>query len=531
MYNTLSIYGSHDASATFIDSDGELCVLEYERFVKKRYAAFSRKFEMEEDFRKGLGTSDFHRRGFLSYIKNKLNREIELIVYNELSEEDLILLNEFFPNCSYKKKEHHMAHACCAYYQSGLEEALIVSIDGGGMDYDGIITTKVYLAKGNKIKAIYKSDKNLGNAYGGIGVLLSEIKKGWDADHYSLSHAGKTMGICAYGKERKEWFPQMREFYASGGHNYNTLKSCLEEESGKDLNEDSLEGQVSYDLAATSQYVFEEECVRIMKPLVQKYKRNVVFTGGCALNVLFNQSLKIALGEIGLDLYVPPNPNDCGLSLGQMLSEHPKQIDEIVYNGFDLLDRRQLPSYVKDRGARPTNTKEIVDLLKQGKILGLVYGKSEVGPRALGNRSIICDPSFLDMKDVLNKKVKFREWFRPFAPVCLLERSPEFFVNPFESNYMSYAPLVKEEFRNKLPSITHEDGTARLQTVTKEQHTLFWWILKELENRNEIPVILNTSFNIKGLPILTTIEDALNCLDNTEMDYVIIEGYLFGRKK
>lgn len=135
------------------------------------------------------------------------------------------------------------------------------------------------------------------------------------------------------------------------------------------------------------------------------------------------------------------------------------------------------------------------------------------------------------MKETLNKKVKFREWYRPFAPACLLEDADKFFVEPFESNYMSYAPVVREEYRHKLPSITHEDGTARLQTVTKQQHEVFWSILQEMKGRNTTPVILNTSFNIKGFPILTTIKDALHVLDNTEMDYVVVEGYLFEAKK
>ena len=134
------------------------------------------------------------------------------------------------------------------------------------------------------------------------------------------------------------------------------------------------------------------------------------------------------------------------------------------------------------------------------------------------------------MKDILNSKVKFREWYRPFAPVCILEDSNTYFDDVFESDFMSYAPKVKEEYRDVLPSITHIDGTARLQTVSKDGHKLFYNILKELKERNEIPVILNTSFNIKGAPILTTIEDALYVLDNTEMDYVYVEGFIFKKK-
>ena len=160
----------------------------------------------------------------------------------------------------------------------------------------------------------------------------------------------------------------------------------------------------------------------------------------------------------------------------------------------------------------------------------MVQGCSEVGPRALGNRSIICDPSIVNMKSILNSKVKFREWFRPFAPVCRIEDTDIFFKDAYESEFMSYTPYVKDEYKSKLNSICHNDNTARLQTVTQNQHNIFYKILTNLNARNEIPVILNTSFNIKGMPILTTIEDALYCLDNTQMDYVVVESWLFKRK-
>jgi carbamoyltransferase len=527
MYNTLSIYGSHDSSVTFIDNEGGYCVLEYERFVKKRYAAFSNNFKAEEDPRVGCGTTEKQRRQFLSYIKKKLDREINTILYNELSKEDMDLISQYFPNAVYKKMEHHRSHAYCAYYQSGFNKAIIVSIDGGGMDYDGVATTKVYLAEGDNIKTIYRSTKNLGNSYGAIGYLISDIRHGLDSKVFCLSYAGKTMGICAYGNHKEEWLPTMRKFYETGGHGFSLLEECI----GTTPSLNCIGGQKAYDLAATSQYVFEEECMRIILPFVKKYNCNVVMTGGCALNVLYNQRIHKIIKKLGSKLYVPPNPNDCGLSLGQMLIEYPRQINEVVYNGFEVLDKEDLPMHIENRKATKINAKGIAELLKKGKIVGLVYGNSEVGPRALGNRSIICDPSFLDMKEILNKKVKFREWYRPFAPACLLEDANKYFVNPRESNYMSYAPAVKKEYRAKLPSIVHQDGTARLQTVTKDQHYVFWSILEEMKNQSAIPVILNTSFNIKGLPILTTIEDALFVLDNTEMDYVVIEDYLFEEKR
>ena len=160
----------------------------------------------------------------------------------------------------------------------------------------------------------------------------------------------------------------------------------------------------------------------------------------------------------------------------------------------------------------------------------MVYGDSEVGPRALGNRSIVCAPNIAAMKDILNSKVKFREWYRPFAPFCKKEDAHKYFESRNFDNleYMSYAPKVKVD---TLPSITHIDGTARLQTVTEESHPHFYELLTEFGKISETNVLLNTSFNIRGYPILSTIEDSLYALNNTQMDYVVIEDYLFGKVK
>jgi carbamoyltransferase len=133
------------------------------------------------------------------------------------------------------------------------------------------------------------------------------------------------------------------------------------------------------------------------------------------------------------------------------------------------------------------------------------------------------------MKDILNEKVKFREWFRPFAPVCRYEDKDKYFENAFHSKFMSYAPIVKTEHKDKLFSITHADGTARLQTIKETDHELFYKILNSIEKLGGIPIILNTSFNIKGLPILSSIEDALYVLENTKLDHVYIEGYIFSK--
>ena len=523
MEKTLSIYGSHDAGAVFIDKQSTLRILEYERITRQRYAMYSDRFD-GSDWEK-MGTSLQQRKGFISYIKSlMMYPDVESIIYNELSNTDLDLLREEFPNAVLKQAGHHRSHAACAYFQSPFDDALVISIDGGGWDAGSVSMSKVYLATKNRMNDLNDPKKDLGNPYGLIGCPISEINPGPDSINCSLVYAGKVMGLCAYGNIRADWLHAMRRFY-----DHKTLRT-LGNEIGLELSFNSLSGQNSYDLAATSQAVFEEVAFDLVKSYLSKHLTNVVLTGGCALNVLFNQRLKEHLAITGHDLYVPPNPNDCGLALGQMLNEHPQKLSSVVYNGFELLDKADLDRHIVERGATKISIDEIVDLLSKGKIIGLVEGDSEVGPRALGNRSIICDPSFPGMKDILNTKVKFREWFRPFAPVAILQDAPTYFNNVFESAYMSYAPTVKNEYRDKLVAITHIDGTSRLQTVTEHQHSRFYNILSTMKTREKIPVILNTSFNIKGRPILTTIKDALHVLDNTELDYVIIENYLFSKR-
>lgn len=517
MKNTLSIYGSHDASVTFVGRNDKLVILEYERFVKQRYAAVTQ--QMQE--RDGLGTTQAQRIDFFNYVKSKVSEKITKILYNELNKNDLALLEDIFPGAEFKLSEHHRAHAACGYFQSGFSKAIILSIDGGGNDFDGVTTTRSFLAQGDKVLSLEKYSVDLGNAYALIGAPISEIRAGPDSDTHSLVYAGKVMGLCAYGNVREEWIEPMKDFYKDKSLVNLGCRMNLR------LSFNSLSGQDSYDLAATSQFVFESIATDLIMPLVTKYLTNVVLVGGCALNVLFNQKLSEMLHEEGLKLYVPPNPSDCGLSLGQLLLEHPQQIKDIAYSGLDLLDLEDLAKYVVERCATRASIMDIVDLLKEGKLIGIVGGGSEVGPRALGNRSIICDPAFPGIKDTLNSKVKFREWYRPFAPVARIEDAPTYFENVFESPFMTLAPTVKEKYKKDLAAITHVDGTARLQTVGPGQHPVFRAILSELSERGEVPVILNTSFNIRGAPILSTIKDALYVLDHTELDYVAIEGFLF----
>ena len=194
-----------------------------------------------------------------------------------------------------------------------------------------------------------------------------------------------------------------------------------------------------------------------------------------------------------------------------------------------------LSQYIHDSSVNFTTTKCDIEVLAkdilEGKIVVVARGRAEHGPRALGNRSIICNPSIADMKDVLNEKVKHREWYRPFAPVVRLEDVSKYFEWEGESRWMSFCPTVREEWREKLSAITHVDGTARVQTVTREQNEWLYDLLTEFEKQNGVGVLLNTSFNLDGRPILSTIKDAFKILQDTQMDCLILENYYIKKIK
>jgi len=236
--------------------------------------------------------------------------------------------------------------------------------------------------------------------------------------------------------------------------------------------------------------------------------------------------------KISIPVFVPVNPNDCGLSFGMLaLQEPPATKVKITYNGFGILDSAELPNYVSKYNAAKIGTKALARMIHAGKIVGVMRGNSECGARALGNRSILCNPAIADMKEVLNSKVKFREFYRPFAPMVKAQDANKYFIFEGESEFMSYAPEVRIEYKTKMPSVVHADGTARLQTVTEEQNDFIYELLCRMEAINGIGVLLNTSFNVRGYPILTTIADALEVLNTTGLDAVYIEGYLFEKKK
>jgi len=203
----------------------------------------------------------------------------------------------------------------------------------------------------------------------------------------------------------------------------------------------------------------------------------------------------------------------------------PKAAVDCTYIGPEAWDRNNLMLYAIEKKAVKASVKSIAIDIKNKKIIGVMRGRSEHGPRALGNRSILCSASVENMKDILNRKVKNREYYRPFAPIVRYEDVNKYFDWNKESRWMSFCVNVKEEYQNLLKSITHVDNTARVQTITKEQNSFLYDLLTELEILEEIPVLINTSFNIAGKPILNTYKEAIYMLDNTEIDAILLEDF------
>jgi hypothetical protein len=361
----------------------------------------------------------------------------------------------------------------------------------------------------------------------------------------NLVYAGKLMGLCSYGVVRQEWVPAFIEFYETFkyfGDAYiggaaaaaDAMPVVMEAIGVKDFHHDTrIEGQMAWDIAATTQYVFEQQFLKFADPVLREYPTlPITLSGGCALNVILNAKLlKMRNGNV----FVPPNTSDCGVAVGGILAHvKPEQSVDLTYSGVPILDDHMFSSYIENGSFSVIEDVTVTDLatyISLGNIVGLIQGNSEHGPRALGNRSILCNP-IGDMKDVLNKKVKNREWYRPFAPVVRLEDAPKYFDFPenAQSRHMTFVAEVREEFRSVIPAVTHEDYTGRIQTVTEQQNPFLYELITKFSEMSDHAVLLNTSFNVNGKPILSRLSDALDILEKTELDAVYYKGRLVFRR-
>ena len=368
---------------------------------------------------------------------------------------------------------HHYSHASAGYYTSPFNDAVIVVLDAIG-EYN---TSTVWVGEGDKIKLKHKQNYpvSFGLFYSAFTKLIGLMP---NQEEYIM------MGMAAYG-DWKRYYKEVDEYFP----NYHAQKYNFHmgiHDWGMEITE-----QDRFDIAAAVQMVYTTRLMEFMRmaKLITN-KKNLVFMGGCALNSSANTSLWKLFDMI----WIMPNPGDAGSSLGAAAAFYGKHLDwKDPYIGYDL------------GGEYPVN--EIVKGILKDGIVAVATGRAEYGPRALGNRSILADPRDPSIKDKVNL-IKQRELFRPFAPVVMEECASKWFDMDFASPYMQYTvKCLKPEL---VPSVVHADGTSRVQTVNRKENRGLWRVLNKFYLQTGVPMLLNTSLNIKGQPLLNDENDIRN---------------------
>jgi carbamoyltransferase len=386
--------------------------------------------------------------------------------------------------------DHHQSHAAYAYLLSEYEQSDILAIDGRGWKYNCIFI--------DKDKNIVDLSKEMN-----IGILWNFIAKELGFGNLGAS---KVMGLAAYGSYREDIHMILDRYW----DNDKKWKQKFKEVQEKIVLQEKIkQSGIKCDIARTLQVATEEKIRDHIYPL--KTSDNICVSGGVAYNGYVNEMLY----ENWSSVYVPPAAGDEGQSIGTYMHANyvlNKQIHKpSVYAGKEY-------SY---KDGKKINLKEVAQAIANGKIIGWFQGKSESGHRALGNRSILADPRNPNIKDIINKEIKIREDFRPFAPSVLEEHYDKWFNTPEPSPHMSR--IVKVKKPKDVPGITHVDGTARIQTVNKKQNQKYYNLINEFYKITGVPMLLNTSFNCRE-PIVETPREAINTFNNTELDMVVING-------
>ncbi|MEV0370579.1 carbamoyltransferase [Streptomyces sp. NPDC050636] len=467
--------------------------------------------------------------------------------------------------------EHHLSHAASAFFPSPFEEAAVVTIDGVG-EYT---TTSVSLGKGHTLTPLRRQEfpHSLGLFYSafthycGFRVNSGEYKlmglAPYGTPHYSPLIEDRIIRISQDGSFRLN----MDYFGFLAPSSQRLSADRLEDLLGRPRRSAEADIDEFYaDVAASAQATFEKAVVRIARHARSLTgARNLCLAGGGALNCVANSKIQAESGFEGV--WVQPAASDAGGSLGaasyvwhQRLSNPRCPEGKDAMHGSLLgpsFDNGTIRSYLDSIGARycQVDHEELVrtaaELLAAGKIVAWFQGRQEFGPRALGSRSILGDPRSPGLQRHLNLAVKNRESFRPFAPAIPLEDAKDYFEPPTDSPYMLFvAPVRKNlrvpasstdsgmrpeervgQVRSVLPAITHVDHSARLQTVDRETHPLFWNLLRAFGSMTGTPVLVNTSFNVRGEPIVCTPEDAVKTFLRTEIDYLCLGDNILDRRE
>ena len=517
MFN-LGFHGSHNATLAISYKETVLEVVEVERFISRKNAAL---FYYENP----SCAIDIIREINNYFVKKYDVDKYENIIINSVNQ-TIFNFDDVFKYNNLKHMGHHEAHCYSSLYQSPYNEALVVSFDGGS---DQKFFNVFYAKKGFPAKRIYSGKKDYAISYMTPAHFIKDIKREDNIYNGNLVYPGKLMGYVGFGDFNEDMEDRLIRFYHS--NDYDNIPHAI----GRFMELFSKYGiteWISYfsekdgkDIATTNQLVFEKLFYEevLDKTFISDIYGHLplVLTGGCALNIIHNTNI-----AKDREVYVSPNPSDVGLAVGLLCGHiNPTKVVDTTYIGPPVWDRSELSRHLFERNHIKLDVEKLADVILNGNVVGVVRGRSEHGPRALGNRSLICDATNPNMKDFMNVNIKNREWFRPFSPIVRLEDLNKYFEWTKESRCMTFSPPVREEYRDKLRSVTHVDGTARVQTVTREQNEFIYDLLTMMDKKIGCGILLNTSFNIAGKPILNTYKDALWMLDNRDISGLVLEDY------
>ena len=557
----------HDVSACLL-RDGEIAyAVEKERITRQKHA--SGFFQEPVDYclnAEGITLDDVDLVVRNCYVLPVDELEVRLLYQGDIPFEEREQADRSPLSRSKSNKvmtvSHHLAHAYSAFAASPFDEGVVMIVDGVGnyssdIKEPGQLTEGVnplaresesyYRFNGTKLETLKKiwleprrgllSDEFFN--MDGLGAVYSRVSSYIFAD---WNKCGEVMGLAPYG--RPNAFRRLMEL-KDGEFHAPEWDETFDKPWFPDSDEkweDSPYMAHWEDMAWRVQQDAEEILIERARGLRETTgAKNLCLAGGVALNCVAKGRI---VREAGFEnVWIQPAAGDNGISIGcalygqlAVLKQPRKFVMKIATLGREYSDedtRRMIRSPLVSRrtfdGSGEGICRESARLLADGKVFGWFQGRSEFGPRALGNRSILGDPRRPEMKDILNKRVKFRQAFRPFAPIVLYERAKDIFEGEDESPFMLRAKRVRPEWRDRIPGIVHVDGTARVQTVRREHNPRMYDLLTEFEKLTGVPVLINTSFNIKGEPIVETPRDAMNCFIYTGIDYLALHDTLVSK--
>lgn len=552
-YNILAINPGHNGSAAFVSDGKVIFYAEEERFSRLKYDG----------------------NPFRAMLQVLINNSVDELVlggtnpqFSQLpwTGEDAYsaLVRKFNPNVKITNLGHlhHLGHAAGAFYNSEFDTAAAIIVDGAGSFHQekmgddnspitgGFETETIYQCSyPHEFNAVYKRYSDANSQYYNNGVQEFDnsvtITKAYEAVSFYLGfgfiEAGKTMGLSSYGKED----PSIPPFFVEGKGNKNLLipnypaGALIDENRFLNLkryshpsewhNDPNLIRDVDMNLAWHVQRDTEEMMYDLIQRAVDTTgEQNIVISGGFGLNCVANY--KYLKKFPNLKFYVDPIAHDGGTAIGlarYAWHQHSKNVETDPLTSVYLSappDYNQLniiESQVKNIIVEDTSYEQVSDLLIEGKIVALFQGQAEGGPRALGNRSILFDPRVFDGKNIVNR-VKKREWFRPFACSVLEENAKDWFdmAGLDSSPFMMYAVDVLSDKAHQIPGVIHVDGTCRVQTVNSDNNYHFYKLISDFYQKTQVPMLMNTSFNLAGQPLVESVVDALVTLLNSEIDYL-----------